>query len=323
MTLLLNHDEVCSSVTMADAVEAMEEAFREQGKGAVTQPPRLNVKAGKGWLRIGPAIMEHSGWMGFKAMNLAAGHGLRYQVNLYRVADGELVSIMDAQHLTTLRTGATSAVATRKLANLEPTTVGVLGSGVEARAQAEAMHALGVLKSMRVYSVTPANRERFAENFRQAWKIDAVAVSDPRDAVDGCGIVIAAVKSSETVLLGEWLKPGMHVNSVGTARPEQREIDPNTFLRSAVVVVDTREGVLKEAGDAIAAKDVLSSRKVYELAEVVAGHAPARADTQQITLFKSIGTALQDVALAARIYQHAKELGLGTEVPGFPIMKKL
>lgn len=322
MALLLNHEDVCGSVSMADAIEAMEEAFREQGEGAITQPHRLNLKAGKGWLRIGPAVMERSGWMGFKAMNLAPGQGVRYQVHLYRAADGELVAIMDALHLTTLRTGATSAVATRRLARPEPTTVGVLGSGVEARAQLEAMHALGLARSTRVYSLTPAHRERFAAESSRAWDIDVVAVSHPRQAVEGCGIVVAAVKSTQTVLLGEWLEPGTHVNSVGTARPEQREIDPVTFQRSAIVVVDTREGVLGEAGDAIAAKDVIAPERIYELSDLVTGRAPSRSRADEVTLFKSVGMALEDIALAARIYKRARERGLGTEIQGFPIVKK-
>src|ERR687893_640435 len=128
--LLLSHDDVRASVTMRDAIEAMEAGFLEQSDGTVIQPQRLNLKAGKGWLRIGPAVMEGSGWMGFKAMNLCPGQGLRYVVSLYSVADGALQAIVDAQHLTTLRTGATSAVATRLLARDEPTTVAVLGSGV-------------------------------------------------------------------------------------------------------------------------------------------------------------------------------------------------
>jgi ornithine cyclodeaminase/alanine dehydrogenase len=320
--LLLSHDEVRASVTMRDAIEAMESAFLEQFEGAVAQPQRLNLKAGKGWLRIGPAVMERSGWMGFKAMNLVPGQGLRYQIHLYRIESGELVAVMDAQHLTTLRTGATSAVATRRLALDQPTEVGLLGSGVEARAQAEAMHALGVVRSMRVYSRTAANRERLAQELAQAWGVQVVPVESARAAVEGCGIIVAAVKSDQTVLYGEWLEPGMHVNSVGTARRDQREIDPLTFQRSAVVVVDTREGVFGEAGDAVAAREVISPEQVYELAELVGGTAPSRTSPEQITLFKSVGTALQDVALAARVYEQARKQGLGRDLGSFPILKE-
>jgi len=112
VTLLLTHADVQASVSMADAIVAMEEAFAEEGEGAALLPQRINMKAGNGWLRVGPVVLEKLGLTGFKAMNLAPGHGLRYQVHLYRIETGELLSIMDAQHLTTLRTGATSAVAT-------------------------------------------------------------------------------------------------------------------------------------------------------------------------------------------------------------------
>ena len=132
-------------------------------------------------------------------------------------------------------------------------TVAVLGSGVEARAQLEAMHALGVVERARIYSPTPANRERLAAECSNSMRVDIRAVGDARAAVDGAGIIVAGVKSSEYAFLGQWLEPGMHVNSVGTARPDQREIDPETFARSDIVVVDTRHGVFDEAGDAIAA----------------------------------------------------------------------
>jgi len=322
MTLLLSHDEVCAAVDMNDAIVAMELAFAEQGEGFVTQPPRLNTKAGKGWLRLGPCVMERSGLMGFKAMNLAPGVGVRYQVHLYRVADGELLAIMDAQHLTTLRTGATSAVATKRLAKSQPTMVAVLGSGVEAYAQLEAMDALGLVKSARVYSKTEKNRAAFADAFKTKHAMDIKPVGGAREACDGAGIVVAAVKSPETVFYGEWLKPGMHVNSVGTARHEQREIDPETFKRSAIIVVDTREGVFGEAGDAVAAKDVVKPADVHELSALVAGKAPKRTSDDQITLFKSVGTAVQDIALAGMIYNKALAKQIGTKIPGFPIVKK-
>lgn len=322
MTLLLSHDDVCAAVDMNDAIGAMELAFAEQGDGFVTQPQRLNTKAGKGWIRLGPCVMERSGFMGFKAMNLAVGVGVRYQVHLYRVSDGELLSIMDAQHLTTLRTGATSAVATKRLARTEPTTVAVLGSGVEAYAQLEAMDALGLVKSARVFSKTEANRAKFADTFKTKHAMDIRPVGSAREACDGAGVVVAAVKSPETVFYGEWLKPGMHVNSVGTARHEQREIDPETFKRSAIIVVDTREGVFGEAGDAVAAKDVVKPGDVHELAALVAGKAPKRTSPDQITLFKSVGTAVQDIALAATIYNKAVGKQIGTRIPGFPIVKK-
>ena len=322
MTLLLRHEDVCASVTMADAIQAMEDALREEAEGGVILPPRTNMKAGKGWLRVGPVSMEKSGWMGFKAMNLAPGQGVRYQVHLYHNATGALLSIMDAQHLTTLRTGACSAVAVRRIARKGPAVVALLGSGVEAHAQLEAMQALGIVKSARVFSPTAANRERLAQEFREAHAMDIKAVASAQEAVEGSDIVLAAVKSASTVLYGEWLKPGMTVCSVGTARREQREIDPVTFQRSAVIIVDTREGVFGEAGDAVAAKDVVPPGDVHELCQLVVGKAPARTDDNQITLFKSVGSGIQDIGLAAKIYENACLRGLGIRLDDFPLVKK-
>src|SRR5579859_7042406 len=136
---------------MDQAISAMEAAFREEGQGAAQMPPRLNMTAGRGWLRIGPAVLEDSGWMGFKAMNLMPGAGVRYQVHLYELRTGTLACVMDAQHLTTLRTGATSAVATRRLARPGPCAVALLGSGVEARAQLEGLLTAGFVRSARVF----------------------------------------------------------------------------------------------------------------------------------------------------------------------------
>lgn len=322
MTLLLTHDDVQRAVTMADAIEAMEAGFREEGEGGVVLPPRINIKAGKGWLRVGPVVMEQSGWMGFKAMNLAAGQGVRYQVHLYSIADGALQAIMDAQFLTTLRTGATSAVATRRLANPGPTTVALLGSGAEAKAQLEAMQVAGYVKSARVFSPTEANRKALADDFRRRHDMDVRDVASAEEAVDGATMVLTAVKSSETVFWGRWLKPGMHVNSVGTARRDQREIDPETFKRAARIVVDTREGVFGEAGDAVAAKEVVSAEDTDELAMLVSGKAQGRQSNDEITLFKSVGTGIQDIALASVIFKNAKARGIGTDIGAFPYLKK-
>jgi ornithine cyclodeaminase/alanine dehydrogenase-like protein (mu-crystallin family) len=322
MALLLTHEDVRSVVDMTHAIAAMEAAFLEEGEGRALAPPRTNMKAGAGWLRVGPVALERSGWMGFKAMNLAPGRGVRYQVHLYRIETGELLAIMDAQHLTTLRTGATSAVATRRLAPQRKMQMALLGSGAEARAQLEAMSVAGFVASVRIFSPTPANRERLAAEFRERHGLDARGAASPEEAVEGAELVVAAVKSSEPVLFGRWLGPGVNVVSVGTARRDQREIDEETFRRSARIVVDTREGVFGEAGDAVVAKEAIVGKPVHELAEVVAGKAGGRAAADEVTLFKSVGTGIQDIALAAVIYERAVQRGVGTPLPDFPYLKQ-
>ena len=322
MTLLLSHDDVLASVTMADAMRAMEDGFREEGEGHALLPQRINIKVGNGWLRVGPVALEQSGWMGFKAMNLTPGQGVRYQVHLYSIETGALLAIMDAQHLTTLRTGATSAVATARLARPRPGITALLGSGPEARAQLEAMVVAGFVSEARVFSPTSANREALAADFAKRFDMTVRAVASAEAACDGADLLLAAVKSSEPVLLGRWLKPGMHVNSVGTARRDQREIDVDVFARADRIVVDSREGVFGEAGDAVAAADIVGDKPVDELSALVGGSVLGRRSDDEVTLFKSVGTGIQDIALAAVIYRQACEKGLGTELGEFPYLKR-
>ena len=322
MTLLLTHDDVIASVTMAQAIETMEGAFKEEGEGGIILPPRTNMAVDGGWLRVGPVAMPRSGWMGLKAMNLVAGVGLRYQVHLYAIATGELLAIMDAQHLTTLRTGATSAVATRLMARPGRFHVALLGSGVEAKAQLEAMHAAGRVRSAAVFSPTQANRDALAHEFRERFAMDVVAAGSAREAVEGAELVLAAVKSKQPVLHGAWLAPGTHVNSVGTARRDQRELDVAVFERSARIAVDTEEGVFGEAGDAVVAAATLDRSKVHELSALAAGRVVGRVDDEEITVFKSVGTGIQDIALAAVVYAAARARGLGRDLGDFPYLKR-
>src|SRR5262249_15529129 len=207
---------------------------------------------------------------------LAEGTGCRYQVHLYSMDDGALRAIMDAQFLTTLRTGATSAVATKRLARKGPGTVGVVGSGREAYMQLEAMRALGCVGAAKVYSPTPGNREAFAAYFRDNSRMKIESVDSAQAAVAGSDIVLAAVASSQPAVMGQWLRPGVHVNSVGTARPTLREIDEDVLRRSDIITVDTRSGVFNEAGDCVVAKGWLRPETASELSELVCGRAPGR-----------------------------------------------
>lgn len=318
MAILLYREEVGAAVTMAEAVAAVEEGFRLQARGEFSLPPRLTAPAPKGWLRMMPAILSGMEVMGFKAMNLSPGVGVRYVVFLYRIRDGELLAIMDAEPLTTQRTGAVSAVATKWMARLNASTVGVIGSGAEARAQLHAMAAVRQIRSARVFSPNPERRKRFAQEMSKTLGIDVSAVESPREAIRETDLVVLAVKATTPVFFGDWLEPGMHVNAIGSVRPEQREIDSATFRRSDLVVVDYRDETM-ECGDGLAAKaDGVDGGRFHELSEVVDGKASGRTDSRAITLFKSVGTALQDLALAKKIYEAAVSKGLGRDLGVFP-----
>jgi len=320
MAILLNHEEVASAVTMAEAVEVLEEGFRVQARREFSLPARLTTPAGKGWLRMMPAVLSGMGVMGFKAMNLCAGIGARYVVFLYRIIDGELLAIMDAEPITTQRTGAVSAVAAKWLAREDASTVGVLGSRTEAKAQLEAMAAVRPLRSAKVYSPNPDHRRKFAEEMSRALQITITPVNTEHEAIRGADLAVLAVKSTKAVFSGEWLEPGMHVNAIGSVRAEHFEIDPLTFRRSDLVVVDSREEVM-ESGDGRAAKaDGLDGSGFRELWELVNGSAAGRKDQRSITVFKSVGTALQDIALAKKIYEVAIAKGLGRDIGDFPMV---
>ena len=160
MAILLTYEEVSSAVTMAEAVAALEEGFRVQARGEVSLPPRLTTPASKGWIRMMPAAASGMGVMGFKAMNLVPRVGVRYVVFLYRVLDGALLAIIDAAPITTQRTGAVSAVATKWMARPDASTVGVLGSSAEAKAQLLAMATVRPVRSAKVFSPNPEHRRR-------------------------------------------------------------------------------------------------------------------------------------------------------------------
>jgi len=179
---------------------------------------------------------------------------------------------------------------------------------------------LGFVGKARVFSRTAPSRESFATYFRNAVGMDIAAVDGAEQAIRDADIVLAAVASSEPVVKGTWLKPGVHVNSVGTARPILREIDEDVLRRSDIIAVDTREGVFTEAGDCVVAKAWLKPERSVELAELVSGRAAGRTTDQQITLFKSVGTAVQDIALAIKVYENAISMGLGEQLSDFPFV---
>jgi len=164
------------------------------------------------------------------------------------------------------------------------------------------------------------NREAFAAYFHDKLGMEICSVDTAKAAVSGADIVLAAVASSQPAVMGEWLRPGVHVNSVGTARPTLREFDEDVLRRSDIIAVDTRNGVFNEAGDCVVAKSWLHPEMASELSELVCGRVPGRSSDQQITLFKSVGSAVQDIALAVKIYCNATKLGLGRDLPDFPII---
>lgn len=323
--LVLEHDDIVGLLSPEEVIEALREALLEQSKGLVQVPPRTTVEStsGFGWLRTMPAILNGSKMMGFKAMHSTPGVGVGYFVDLYDLPTGELLAMMDADWLTAQRTAATAAIGVDMLAPKTIRTVGVLGSGEQARSMLIAASKVRHLAEINVFSPTRAHREAFADTIGREQRLNIKPVDDPKQAVFGCDLLLSVFRAGkEPFVSGDWITPGMHICAASSVRPSARELEDAIWRRTAVVAVDDRAHAF-ESGDgrsAIASRSFDPERSV-ELWELVSGRKPGRINDSDITLFKSVGTALQDIAVAKAIYLRAKQKGLGRDLNGFPRMR--
>jgi ornithine cyclodeaminase/alanine dehydrogenase len=318
---------------MGDAIAAIEGAYREQAAGRVIIADRINLPLPNGWIRLMPAVLLDSGVLGYKEFHLtripdteSPYAEVRYTFQLFDYATGALLATLDANYLTAVRTGATAGVALKYLAPPDSTDVGLIGSGAEARTELAAVAAVRDVRRVKVYSRDATRREQFAAEMSAVLGLDVRPVASPTDAIADVAVLLVATNTGGTgpALLGKWLRPGLHVNSVGSTLPAQREIDLDVWSAADPVVVDTRR-VLDESGDSIAAHQggVLDESKVVELGDLVAGTAAGRTSPEQITLYKSVGAAIQDVAVASYVYTRARAAGLGREVADYHSVKRV
>lgn len=303
---------------MARVVDVIEDVVREEHDGFVTMPPRVNVAAEGTVLRLMPAHLARSGVMGYKSFHGSLATGVRYVVVLIRVDDGEILALVDAAYLTALRTGATSGVATRHMARAGAAEVAVIGSGLEADTNLAGVAAVRPVKAVRVFSRSSERREAFARRTRESLDVDVVTATSAPEAVAGADIVVVATNTGRdgpVACRGEWLEPGQHVVSIGSTSPFLRELDPATFERADRVVFDAApEQVFEESGDLMAVSDDVRSRlSRAPVLPAVVGEGFDRAPAE-ITLFKSVGTAAQDLAAAKVVHDVAVEQGLGREI---------
>jgi alanine dehydrogenase len=316
LALFLMEEEVERLLPMSVALEAVEEAFRELGAGRATNRPRRRLATPGGLLHLMPAALPSRRALGFKAYTTFAG-GARFHFFLYDSETGELVAVMQADRLGQRRTGAASGVATRHLARPEAAALALFGSGWQARSQLEAVCAMRPIREARIFSRAPETRERFCAEMGDQVSAALRPVPSPAAALEGADIVVTATGSREPVFDGSLLRPGMHLNVVGSNSLLKREVDTETLRRADRIVVDSRDCVPLEGGDLLAAleRGELLPEALQDLGPVVAGLAPGRQSPEQITLFKSHGLAIEDVAVAARVYEAARAAGLGQEIP--------
>ncbi len=316
MALLLNEAEVTMLLPMSLALEAVEEVFRWQGEGKLTNRPRVRVPVPGGLLHVMPAAVPEARVMGLKAYATVRG-GTKFVVLLFSAETGTLLAVIEADRLGQMRTGAASGVATKHLAGPDADSVGSNGTGWQARSQLEAVCAVRRVREIRVYGRDPERRARFAEEMTPALGVPVVAVERPEVAARDASILVTITSSRTPVLEGRWIAPGAHVNAAGSNALQRAELDVEAVRRAGVLVTDSLEQARLECGDLVAALEQGAIRwdDVRELGEIVAGRHPGRTRADEVTLFESQGVAMEDVAVAVRVLARARERRVGTEIP--------
>jgi ornithine cyclodeaminase len=320
--LVLSQSDVHRLLTMPKCVELMRGTLSALARGEATLPLRTVFAIPDGAFAVMPAALSNPSTVGAKLITvLPKNHGTQYDshqgaVLLFDTGNGSLLSVMDASSITQIRTAAASGVATDALARQSATSLGILGAGVQGQSHLEAMCAVRPLKSVKIWSRNRDSAESLAKVAREKFGLDAAAVGSASEAVTGLDIVCATTSATEPVLLGEWLTPGTHVNAVGASQRHAREIDSATVVRSRLYV-DRRESALKEPGDIIVPienGEITPDHIVGEVGEVLIGTAPGRTSDSDITLFKSLGLAIEDLASAHFLYAEARRQHAGVEV---------
>lgn len=320
MPLLIDEACIKNLITMDDALAAVEEVFHAQGSeaGNVTNVPRVRVPVKGGIVRITAAVLSYRGYYGVKISSTAVfGRDAGRMFCLYRESDGALVAIVQVFAMGALRTGAASGVATKYLANENAAVLGVLGSGRQARTQVEAVCKVRPIREVRVFSPNKAHREAFCVDFKKYNKIKCLPVDSAEAAVRGADVIVSATTSETPVVLGQWLKPGAHINAIGANYVHRRELDRDAVCAAKFICADDTEQVRYEASDLVEPVNagLLRWEQVHPLAQVVAGRVKGRTSREDITIFKSLGVAIEDVALAVRVYERAVALGVGVALP--------
>jgi len=304
MAVTLGFKALQGALGMGEAIDLLERAFTHEASGRAYLSPKFVSDFEGGAMRMLFAADYEAGYCATKVYHTVKDAGARFLVSLYRLQDGELLALLDGRHITDMRTGAASGVVARRLAVAGPVTVGLIGSGHQARAQLACLASVYRVERAAVYSPTAANRESFARDMSGQLGFPVEAVASAQAAVRGHTVVAAAssARGSEPVLRGEWLDRCRLLCAVGNTRAQFAEVDVRCFQDARLVVVDTPHA-LEEAGElrqAIAAGALPESKRVT-LGQVVTGAVVLPATG--MVVFKSVGTALQDLALAARYYE--------------------
>lgn len=314
--LFLSEEDVRELMDMETSIQVVEEAFRHLADETARNVPRVRAVAPGIVLHNMSAAADYLGLVGWKAYTTTKRNAL-FHTAVYDSSTGEMRALIEADYLGQLRTGAASGVATEYMARPDSKVVGIFGSGKQARSQLKAVCTVRRIEHVAVYSPNAERREQFAEEMSEYCATKVVPVGTPEDAAAEKDIVITASGSKTPVFDGRVLDEGTHLNVIGSNWMHKAEIDSVTVQRCDHIVCDSIEACRNEAGDfrGPIRDGITDWRLMRELSDVVTGRQTGRAVPEDVTLFKSVGLAIEDVALAAKIIDLARENGLGKDLP--------
>ena len=322
--LIVNQAEVGRLLPMKECIEVMTETLAavERGEAILPLRPVLRMPDKGGALGMMPSYLGNIDAVGLKVITVFHGnHGTKYDshqgaVLLFETEHGQLLSIMDASSITAIRTAAVSAVATKLLARDDAKTLAILGSGVQAKTHFAAMVEARSITHAQVWSRNADHARHFAERESARYGIPVTAIATVEEAVHDMDVICTTTGAREPILKGEWIAPGTHINAVGSSIAVARELDADAVKRSRLFV-DRRESTLNEGGDFLIAKQegaVDDDHILGELGQILLHKIDGRRSRDEITLFKSLGLAVEDLASANHIYRKATDAGIGTFV---------
>jgi ornithine cyclodeaminase/alanine dehydrogenase-like protein (mu-crystallin family) len=316
VALLIREDEVRQLVTMAEAADTVEEAFRQLGRGTAFNTPRTRVKLGGEILHVLPAALPEMDALGLKSYTAFRG-GIRFLVLLYSATTGELKALIQAQRLGELRTAGVASVAIKHMARVDSVRATVFGAGNLGRAMLEGLVNARTFQRIKVLNTRTDRLPAYCAEMSERLGTEIVPATDAADAVVDADVVVTSTTARDPVFDGRQLRDGTTVVASGSNLLQKREIDSTVIRRARRIVVEAVDQAQLEAGDLFQPIDSghLHWSQVHELSDVLLGHVPGRDGDEEINVFKSVGLGVQDIALAAKVYEAATRAGAGTPIP--------
>ena len=320
----LSEKQVQSLIDIDELIAALERAHIQYSTGKADMPVRLVVPLPQiqGRITSMPGYLNEDNALGMKVVTYFQNNpqqnlpAILATILLFSAESGKLIAAMDGGYITAIRTACASALATKALANPETPTLGILGAGVQARAHIQALARVRKLRTIKIYSPSVNSAARIKQSMEEEIAIPINIAKSGEEVVRSADLLVTVTTAKEPIVKSEWLKSGTHINAVGSHRPDLREIDGATLAR-AKVVVDSKEAIMAECGDILLAlkENSITEANIHgEIGEILAGTKPGRTSADEITLYKSVGIAIQDVATAQLVYRKALEQNVGTNI---------